>query len=237
MRALILAAGMGTRLKPVTDKIPKCMVEVNGEAIIHKQLTSLINNQINDITIVAGYKYELLENYIKSLNLDANINILNNKDYDKTNNMYSLYMAKQYVSGSSFIMMNADVFFEEAVITDLYNNPYENMIVCEPGKYIEESMKIKCTDTIKAISKSIAKTDAYGTTIDVYKFSDEASLLLFKIIEDYLFIKKDKNSWSEVAINDLIKKKAFKAMDMSYKWVEIDNHQDLETAEKLFNGM
>ena len=84
MKALILAAGLGSRLRPLTNNVPKCMVEVNGISIIDKQIQNLKKNEIIDIYIVTGYKGEVLSKYIKEKYTDLDITFLHNKDYDKT---------------------------------------------------------------------------------------------------------------------------------------------------------
>lgn len=235
MKALILAAGLGSRLRPLTDDVPKCMVKVNGVSIIDKQINNLRKNGVRDIFIITGYKEEVLQNHIKKSYNDLNIRIISNSDYDKTNNMYSLYLANEYLSDSEFVMMNSDVFFEAEIIEELLNDTYENLIVCEKDNYNEESMKIIVENNIiNEISKKIIDEESYGTSIDVYRFGKEASKKLFEIIYDYLYVRKDLNSWSEVAINDLIKKVNFQPLNIEHKWMEIDNHEDLATAEKLF---
>ena len=235
MKTIILAAGLGTRLRPKTDKMPKCMVEVNGVKIIQKQIDNLLENGINkeDILVVTGYEADKLKVFLEEKY--NGVNVINNVDYDKTNNMYSMYLAKDFVKGQPFIMMNADVFYEAEVIKKLLADNRKNLIVCDDGRYIEESMKIiKNENRIMEISKKISEEDAYGVTIDVYKFSENASNTFVEIIKDYIEEQKDLNSWTEVAINELVKKELFESLDMKYKWVEIDNHEDLRQAEELF---
>lgn len=235
MKALILAAGLGSRLRPLTDEVPKCMVKVNGKSIIDKQIQNLKENGIRELFIVTGYKGDVLKNHIINNYNDLNIKILQNDIYDKTNNMYSLNMAKDYLSGKEFIMMNSDVFFDGEIITSLIKSDYSNIIVCQDKNYNEESMKVIVNEGIVThISKQVNKSDAYGTSIDVYRFGEEASKQLFDIINIYLNIKKDMNSWSEVAIDDLLKVSQFKTLDIKYRWMEIDNHEDLKMAEKIF---
>lgn len=235
MKTVILAAGLGTRLRPKTNEMPKCMVEVNGVKIIQKQIENLLSNGIKkeEILVVTGYRADKLKGF-----LDENyygINVIDNVDYDKTNNMYSMYLAREFVKGQPFIMMNADVFYDADVIKDLLSDDRKNLIVCDDGRYIEESMKIiKNDNRIMEISKKISEDEAYGVTIDVYKFSEQASDKFIEIIKDYIEEQKDLNSWTEVAINELVKKEIFESLDMKYKWVEIDNHEDLKQAEELF---
>lgn len=235
MKAIILAAGLGTRLRPLTNDRPKCMVEVNGVKIIQKQLENLIQNGIKkeDICVISGYEAEKLEEFINH-NFKG-VNIIRNSDYSKTNNMYSMYLARDFVKNNEFILMNADVFYESVVIKELLNDERKNLMVCDNGTYIEESMKIvKEASEIKEISKQISEKEAYGVTIDVYKFSKNANEKFIKIIVDYIENKQELNAWTEVAINKLVKEEKFDSLDIKYKWVEIDNHDDLRQAEQLF---
>lgn len=234
MKALILAAGLGTRLRPITDEVPKCMVPVNGVTIIKKQLSNLIDNGVEDIYIITGYKGDILKKHIEELGYSQYVTFIDNEVYETTNNMYSLNLAKNYVENEPFLLMNADVFYEEGVIRDLLNDKEQNLIACEANRYIEESMKIICEERITTISKQVTEEEAYGTTIDVYKFSAVASKKLFDIIHDIIYVQEDNNSWSEVAINKLFEVERFYPLDITYNWVEIDNHDDLALAEKLF---
>ena len=235
MKAIILAAGFGSRLRPITDEIPKCMVEVNNVKIIEKQISNLLHNNIKleDIIIVTGYKSEKIEKYLHEVY--KGVNIIINKDYDKTNNMYSLYLTKDYIKDESFILMNADVYYEEEIIKELLASKCDNAIVCDDGEYIEESMKItKNNNIINHISKKITKEEAYGVSIDVYKISKLAGQKLFNIIDHIINVEKDLNSWTEVALDMLLKEEDFYSLDMKYKWVEIDNFDDLKHAEAIF---
>ena len=104
------------------------------------------------------------------------------------------------------------------------------MIVCDDGRYIEESMKIiKENDRITKISKQITEDEAYGVSIDVYKFSNIAGTQLFGIVNNIINNEKNLNSWTEV-----LRKIEFHSLDIKYKWVEIDNHDDLKYAEEIF---
>lgn len=233
MKAVILAAGMGTRLRPITEKVPKCMVQVNNETIIENQIKNLLYNGIKDILVIGGYKFNKLKEHIS--NISKSINLLNNEDYDKTNNMYSLYMAKEFINNEEFILLNGDVFFDKNIIKDLMINNYTDLIVCDNDNYIEESMKIKVKDgKLLNISKKISSEESYGTTIDIYKFSSKSTKKLFNIIDKIINKDKNLNSWSEVAIDKLFDYIEFKPLDIDYKWVEIDNHDDLELAKRLF---
>lgn len=233
MKALILAAGLGTRLAPLTDERPKSLVEVNGVPILVKQIENLLENGITDITIVSGYKADILENIVWEKYPE--INIIRSVDYATTNNMYSAYLAKNAMAGKGFLMMNADVFFDSSVITELLRFQAENAIVVDIGTYIEESMKVvEENERLVEISKAIQEKDALGASIDVYKFSAQAAKVFFDKCATYIEKKKELKLWSEVALNDVLQELEFVACPLVGRWLEIDNHDDLAAAEILF---
>ncbi|MCX7986901.1 MAG: phosphocholine cytidylyltransferase family protein [Bacteroidales bacterium] len=233
MKALILAAGLGSRLRPITDKVPKCMVEVKGQSIISRQIENLIQSGIKDICIVGGYKADILYKHIKGmLNF---FTFIENKEYEVTNNMYSLYLARHNLYGEPFILLNGDVVFDQRILDHLLKNQDPNLIVCQKDYYLEESMKISFKNNrIDRISKTIEPAQSYGTSIDIYKFSSAASKTLFDIIYQILYIEKNLNSWSEVAIDRLLKHHIFLPLNIIYPWVEIDNFEDLLLANTIF---
>lgn len=233
MKALILAAGIGSRLAPITDSCPKSMVPVNGKPILEKQIENLINNGVKDITIITGYKSEVIEDFINEKY--PFIKIIESVDYLSTNNMYSAYLAQNNLRNNEFIMMNADVYYDESVLTELLKNDYENSIVIDIGVYNEESMKVvQKGDRLVSISKSISEIEALGSSIDVYKFSKEAGSAFFNKCIEYIENKKELKLWSEVALNDILTEIKFTACPLKGRWFEIDNLDDLCKAEELF---
>ena len=233
MKALILAAGLGSRLAPITDNVPKSMVPVNGKPILVKQIENLLNNSVNDITVITGYKSEVIEELVR--NNYPFINIIKSKDYINTNNMYSAYLAKNKLYGEGFLMMNADVYYDDIVITELLKEKYVNAIVTDIGTYNEESMKVtEENGRLVSISKQIDKEEALGCSIDVYKFSPKAGKAFFDKCSEYIDEKKELKLWSEVALNAILNEVDFIACPLKGRWVEIDNHEDLAMATNLF---
>ena len=149
--------------------------------------------------------------------------------------MYSMLLTKDYAYNSDVIVMNADVFVEPEYIRKLVNSDLKNCILVEKGRFEEKNMKItydgkKITD----ISKQIAKENAYGTTIDMYKFSKEFTIKWFEVMEDIIYNQNEKNMWNEVAIDEMLKKAEVQPLEIGHMWYEIDNHEDLEKARNLF---
>lgn len=233
MKALILAAGLGTRLAPITNDRPKSLVPVNGQPILFKQIDNLHRNGIYNITIVSGYKADMLEKTVHDKYPE--IQIIESVNYAGTNNMYSAYIAWDILYNHEFLMMNADVFYDASVITTLMEYKGKNAIVTDIGIYLEESMKVvEKGGRLVQISKTIAPEDALGSSIDVYKFSAEGSKAFFDKCAEYIECKKELKLWSEVALNDILAEIEFKACPLNGRWFEIDNHDDLAAAEKLF---
>lgn len=234
MKALILAAGFGSRLAPITNNLPKSLVPVNGTPILFKQIENLQKNGINDITIVSGYKADILKKTV--YDKYNGIKIVESVDYATTNNMYSAYLGIKSIGTDGFLMMNADVFFDCSVIAGLLAWKSENAIVVDIGNYNEESMKVvQKGNKLVSISKQIAKEDALGSSIDVYKFGPKAAKAFFKKCKEYIEDKKELKKWSEVALNDILETVDFEACPLIGRWFEIDNHDDLAAAEKLFS--
>ena len=237
MKALILAAGLGTRLAPITDDRPKSLVPVNGKPILFKQIENLYENDIKDITIISGYKADILEKGVHENWPD--IKIVESVDYATTNNMYSAYLGIQAMFPDKqigeFLMMNADVFYDASVVKALLAFTAPNSIVVDMGRYMEESMKVIEEDgRIVAISKQITQEEALGCSIDVYKFDGEGGKAFYNCCVDYIEKQKELKKWSEVALHDVLADVTFKACPLKGRWFEIDNHEDLVAAEALF---
>lgn len=236
MKALILAAGIGSRLAPLTDELPKSMIRINDKTILENQIEILQKNKVDDITVVTGYKGAIIEDFVNKKY--DNIHIINNIDYLTTNNMYSAFLGKSEFEGQQFLMMNADVFFDYSVIEKLISYEKKNAIVVDIGNYLEESMKVIEKDhRLVEISKNVSQKDAFGTSIDVYKFSEEGSKAFFDKCNEYIIEKQELNKWSEVALNDILSEIYFSSCPLNGRWIEIDNINDLEYARGLFSNV
>lgn len=235
MKAVILAAGLGSRLRPITKKVPKCMVPVNGIRIVDKQIDNLLKAGITDIYVVSGYLHEVLDSHLKEHY--PSVTIVPNPRYDQTNNMYSLFLASQYVKDQEFLLMNSDVYFDGNIIVGMLEGTDCSKIACDRSQYLDESMKITLDgEKVNHISKKIAEKDHYAVSIDVYRISSADSKTLFVEVEDIILTRKDENSWTEVALDNIFNKCNFTPYIIKSRWLEIDNHDDLALAEKIFAG-
>ena len=131
MQAIILAAGMGKRLKELTQDRTKCMVQVNGVALIDRMLHQIESRHLSRIVIVVGYEGEKLMKYIDTLGIRTPIVYVQNPIYDKTNNIYSLALAKDYLCQDDTLLFESDLIFEDAVIDQLLDDPRETLALVD----------------------------------------------------------------------------------------------------------
>ena len=131
MQALMLAAGMGKRLGRYTQNGTKCMVQVNGKALIEYAIEALVKAGIKKFVLVVGYRSEVLKEYISSKFNESNLNgmkieYIENPVYDKTNNIYSLWLAKEQLLNDDTVLLESDVIFDEKILFDIIKNPFSN---------------------------------------------------------------------------------------------------------------
>ncbi len=240
MRAVILAAGIGSRLKTLTADKPKCMVTVNGRCIIDYQIGALLAAGVESVHVVSGFRAEQLEAHLRSRYPgDSRISLVENVDYLSTNNMYSLSLCVDFVRGEPFLLMNADVVFDESIVRSLIEAPGSRICV-DVGAYNEESMKVTLAAdglSLGSISKAIPQCDALGSSIDVYRFDSADSALFFDHIGKIIHEERRMREWTEVALDDLMRsgRLRIEALDISGRpWYEIDNMADLMAAEVIF---
>ncbi|HCN4216216.1 TPA: HAD-IIA family hydrolase, partial [Escherichia coli] len=155
-------------------------------------------------------------------------------------NMYSLFLAKKYAYGESFILNNADLAIDSNIIEKICESPFSDLIAVDVGVFNEESMKVTVNDDNKVsnISKLIDEKESVGCSIDFYKFSKDSSKIFFDEIERIVLRENNKKDWTEIAMQRLFidRKMKFDVLDISgCSWVEIDNYADLALADKIFS--
>ena len=142
MKCLILAAGKGKRLMPLTKDKPKCLIEIMGKPILQYQLEALQKNNITDITIVTGYEYKKVESFL-SYNRFNNLNItlIHNKSYRRSNSSYSFWLARDKVKDEPYIHLNCDVLFSPKLLKRLIDHPQQDVIVTDRKIKLKDNME------------------------------------------------------------------------------------------------
>jgi len=237
MKAIILAAGIASRLRPITYEKPKTLVEVNGKPMIGYILEALEKHGIMDIVVCIGYRGDQIIEYCRTEFPKLKYSFVDNQDYEETNNMYSLYLARKHLI-NDLLLMNADLVFDDSVIGGLANLK-GTAVAVDTHSYFEESMKVIVKNSnIIHISKKIDQRDAFGCSIDVYRLGRQDLKILNQELIRIIENENDRNQWTEVLLDQLFQSGKVKAAPYKIgkaKWFEIDNYDDLAQAEILFN--
>lgn len=239
MKAIIFAQESGYKLRQLTSKKPKCMVKVAGKPILDYQIKAFKSAGIKEIIIIIGYKNEKVRNFCKDIK-DINIKLIYNADYENTNNIYSLYLAKDYLIGKSFISVNSDIVFDSSILYKMTQRQFKDTIACDNSRITKDSMKIimNSSNFIHKIIKTISSREMYATSIDICKFSEKSSLVLFKEIFKIIKLYKNLNCSIEKVLNKLFKRDELKMKPFYIEgksWVKINNYDDLANADKSFS--
>ena len=181
MQAIILAAGMGKRLGELTKNNTKCMVEVGGIRLIERALWILDKKNLSRIVIVVGYQYENLISFVNSLKIHTPIEYLVNELYDKTNNIFSLFLAKEKLIQEDTLLLESDLIFEERLIDLLIEDERDTLALVDKfenwmdGTCIVVDKEDNITDFISGKLLEYKEKERYYKTVNIYKFSAEFS--------------------------------------------------------------
>ncbi|MBQ8573986.1 MAG: aminotransferase class I/II-fold pyridoxal phosphate-dependent enzyme [Bacteroidales bacterium] len=244
MQAVILAAGMGRRLGDLTKDNTKCMVKVNGVALIDRLLGQLSALELNRVVIVVGYEGDKLiahigDRYAGRLNIEYIVNPI----YDRTNNIYSLALTKDKLQEDDTLLIESDLIFDDKMFSLILGNPYPNLaLVAKYQTWMDGTMVRIDEDNnvVNFITKSAFKysdVDYYYKTVNIYKFSREFLVQKYIPFLDAYCAALGNNEYYEQVLRVIcmLDNSELKALPISgEKWYEIDDVQDLDIAEALF---
>ena len=240
LKAVVLAAGLGSRISEITKDIPKTMIEINGKCIFEHILGNLVENDIYDVVFIIGYREELLRPLLERScsKLGVNLEIIINDRYATTNTMYSLWMARDVVK-SDFLYLHGDLIFSSEMLRLFINSSDGNSILVDkkyPDDW-EDAMKIISSNSLlKYMSKAITLNEMDGIAIGMYKFNQVGRDELFRVMQ-VLVDKGATQNWISEAINILSKKMNINLeISFLHNWADVDNLVDLESANKILRG-
>ena len=242
MQAIILAAGMGRRLRQLTEKNTKCMVSINGERLIDRTLDALEGLDLRRIIIVVGYKSGNLIRHIGERHDNIPIEFIQNRIYDKTNNIYSLALAKDKMEEDDTILLESDIIFNPEMLKVLVDNPYPNIALVAKWASWMDGTVVKIDDKCNIVSMvpkeafDFNETAEYYKTVNIYKFSKEFAKLKYNPFLEAYCKSMGYNAYYEQVLNIItyISANEMKALPVrDLKWFEIDDIQDKEIAEVM----
>jgi choline kinase len=237
MKAVILAAGIASRLRPLTNHTPKCLLKIGAKNILAYTIDNLIANDIHDLIVVTGYLEQQIRDFISSQYSTLNVTYIYNEVYATTNNIYSLWLTKEHLQNDEMILLDSDILFEEKIISRLINSGYENCLALKQHEVHDEEIKVKADDTgrIMEIGKEVIHKDAIGESIGIEKFNAVGVNQLFEILDRKIMLEKNVNLFYETAFQEFIDagKTIFVVDVTDCNCMEIDTAQDLELASSL----
>ena len=238
MIAIILAAGMGTRLMPLTKDIPKPLLKINEVTLLERMIRNCIDANISKFILVVGYNKDKV--------IDSCPEIA--EKYDKTNTSVSTYLASKYVEDSNleedFILINGDNVIDPIIISRLADSNNTGMIIDNFKELDEESFKLIIDDESFNEDKTIAngKINSIGKGLDIPSSTGEF-IGVSKVVSDDVaefnrilerLIQEDPQNYYDYAYKDLSEIKTIDfVLTNGLKWTEIDDHKDWESAQKL----
>ena len=234
MKAVILAAGQGTRIRSVHGEHPKCLIEVDGSTILDHQLEALSMAGINEIAIVVGYEKEQIISYVRTKSLiNQRIHFIDNPAFGITNNIYSLWLALDWLRGDSFVVLNADVIFDPEILQSALRLYAPISMIVDP-LWRDETMKVIIEgDRVIEMSKKFSREEFGGTYIGITAFS--------KSIQNEFFRKMRKVIGSgrvDEFFNSAVQELANEGVLVGFTstdglaWAEIDDPVDLSFARR-----
>lgn len=243
MQAIILAAGMGKRLKELTRNNTKCMVKVNGVTLIERMLHQIEQQHLSRIVIVVGYEGQKLIDYINTLDIQTPIVFINNPIYYKTNNIYSLALAKDWLCKEDTLLFESDIIFEDSVLEAVISDPRETLVLVDKYESWMDGTCIKMNengDIEEFVSKNkfnFNEITKYYKTVNIYKFSKHFSLTHYvPFLEAYQAALGQNEYYEQVLrVITMLESPEIKAKRLDgQRWYEIDDIQDLDIAQSIF---
>lgn len=244
MQGLMLAAGMGKRLGKYTNDNTKCMVEVAGKKLIDRAVEGLKYAGINKFIVVIGYKGHLLKKYLLDNYSEMELIFVENKDYFKTNNIYSLYLAKEYLKEDDTIVLESDLIYQKDVIKKVVDSNYKDAAVVAKYEqwmdgtvvFLDENNNI--TEFIEKKNFIHSRIQDYYKTVNIYKFSKEFSKKYYLPFIGAYIEAYGNNEYYELVLKAIahLSKSELKGFKLDEElWYEIDDAQDLDIANTLFS--
>jgi choline kinase len=211
IKAVILAAGMGSRISPLTDSCPKPLLKVGGKTLLGRLLSHIRDAGIRDVVMVLGCLEAQIKDYVRDNFPDLNVFYAHNYSYAATNTAFSFLLAENFIGDSPFIKFDADVVFEPEILARLIASPHANCL---------------CIDKSPGLA---------AERIGMEKISGETAPLLFMEIREIIKDPENYQKPYEEAYESLVKKAPFHALDITgLKWKGIDTKENLAAAEAMF---
>ena len=239
MKCVILAAGMATRLRPLTENTPKCLLEVGGRSLLERSMDALVGCGCRDFVIVTGFKREKIEAFVKERYAGkADVAFMHNELYATTNNIYSLWLAVKDMDREPILLLDSDLLYDPQIVKRMLDCPAENALALIRHDLGAEEMKVVADKSgcIVEISKTCAPESAAGESLGIEKMGAAYVAALKAELKTMMQEESLRNVFYEMAFERLIAQgHCFTIEDVTeLRSMELDTVEDFEMANRLF---
>lgn len=238
MIGVVLAAGMASRLRPLTNDRPKCLLTVGSRTLLQRTFDALIAAGIKEFVVVTGYRGEMIRLFLNEQYADMKLtfHFLHNADYQNNNNIFSLWMTRDIVRGKEFILLDSDILFDPKIITRMVQEP-GTALALNRHELGDEEIKVIVDgqNRVVEISKVCSIADAVGESVGIEKMDAVYSEALFAELDKMIVEEKMVNVFYEKAFERLIPQQhCFHIVDTTdFFSIELDTVEDFNSAKQL----
>ena len=237
MKAIILAAGTASRLRPLTLHTPKCLLKVGERTLLQRSMDALIKAGIREFCIVTGYLHEKIEDFVsQTYGESIDVCFIHNKDYETTNNIYSLWLARPQADGQEVLLLDSDLLYDGQIVERVLADSHDNVLTLIRHELGEEEMKVVMNEdgAITEISKTCDPALAAGESLGIERMGKAYTTALYKELEVMMNEEHLENTFYELAFLRLIAKgSTFSVLDVTDLFsCELDTIEDFENAKQ-----
>lgn len=237
VKAIILAAGTASRLRPLTSDRPKCLLKIGERTLLERSMDALIAAGVSEFCIVTGYLHHQIEDFVSNRYPGLKVTFIHNEVYDSTNNIYSLYLARPVAEGSEVLLLDSDLVYDPEIARLVVSATDDNVLTLIRHDLGEEEMKV-VTDAqgqITEISKTCSPAQAAGESLGIEKMGPAYTRALYKELEVMMNAEHLENKFYELAFERLIRQgHSFRILDVTDLFsCELDTVEDFENAKNL----
>ena len=236
MKAIILAAGTASRLRPLTDSTPKCLLKIGGRSLLQRSIDALTANGISQLVIVTGYLHEQIESFVGQQYPGLRVTYIYNKEYSTTNNIYSLWLARPEADGEDVLLLDSDLLYDPAILNRVMACSHSNVLTLIRHPLGEEEMKVVTDEqgSILEISKTCNPALAAGESLGIERMSKSYTTALYRELAIMIGQEGLSNIFYERAFERLIPQgHTFRVLDVSDLFsCELDTVEDFENASQ-----
>ena len=239
--AVILAAGIGSRLSPLTDNCPKSLLTVGGSIILERMIRNCLSCGMSQFILVLGHRADEIQKFVEKTFRGIRVTYVINDRYRETNTGYSLMLASEAIGTAEFVKFDADVVFDVKILRQLLDSDHANVLCIDRNIALEdEEVKVIANDQmqVREVGKSVDPKLALGESIGIEKIGSETGQVLFAELEQMMESRGNLQAYYEAAYAQLVDQGTpFHALDITgLDWTEIDTAIDFAAANAMFSS-